>query len=170
VLRPRRGFDGILTAMQETFIGVLAVLSVIAWLHLRWGRNNFWRSDPRLPAETPALHAWPSVTAVIPARNVAECIGGAVRSLLAQDYPGQLRVVIVDDGSTDGTGSEAEPLTRVNDPARPEAAAVDWPNSPENSNRRHEVDDRHRGSLWKGRSFERGLRAEPRRVSGKPLS
>lgn len=56
----------------------------------------------------PALHAWPSVTAIIPARNEAECIGSSLHSLSAQDYPGQFRIVVVDDGSTDDTRSEAE--------------------------------------------------------------
>ena len=94
--------------MPETSIGVLAVLSLLIWLHLRWGRSNFWRCDQRLPIEVPALHAWPSVTAIIPARDEAESIGSSLRSLLAQDYPGQFRIVVVDDGSTDGTRSEAE--------------------------------------------------------------
>ena len=94
--------------MPETSIGVLAVLSLLIWLHLRWGRSNFWRCDQRLPIEVPALHAWPSVTAIIPARDEAESIGSSLRSLLAQDYPGQFRIVVVDDGSTDDTRSEAE--------------------------------------------------------------
>lgn len=94
--------------MPETSIGLLAVLSLMIWLHLRWGRNSFWRCDQRLPIEVPALHAWPSVTAIIPARDEAECIGSSLRSLLAQDYPGQFRIVVVDDGSIDDTRSEAE--------------------------------------------------------------
>ncbi len=42
------------------------------------------------------------VTVVIPTHNRAEWLGGAIDSLLEQDYP-DLEVLVVDDGSTDGT-------------------------------------------------------------------
>ncbi len=47
---------------------------------------------------------------VIPARDEADGIEAALRSLLAQDYPGELRVTLVDDGSRDGTGAIARSL------------------------------------------------------------
>jgi hopene-associated glycosyltransferase HpnB len=50
---------------------------------------------------------WPSVTAVIPARDEAECVGQTVASLLRQNYPGEFNVVLVDDQSRDGTGDVA---------------------------------------------------------------
>ena len=43
---------------------------------------------------------WPSVTAVVPARNEADVIQRSLGSILAQDYPGELRVILVDDQST----------------------------------------------------------------------
>ncbi len=55
----------------------------------------------------PAPTSWPAVVCVIPARDEAESIGETVKSLLAQDYPGEFRVVVVDDRSTDGTGEVA---------------------------------------------------------------
>jgi glycosyltransferase involved in cell wall biosynthesis len=48
---------------------------------------------------------YPSVSVVVPARDEGEAVEEAVRSLLAQDYPGRLEVVAVDDRSTDGTGA-----------------------------------------------------------------
>jgi cellulose synthase/poly-beta-1,6-N-acetylglucosamine synthase-like glycosyltransferase len=45
----------------------------------------------------------PSLTVVVAARDEAANIEQAMRSLLAQDYPG-LALVVVDDRSTDGTG------------------------------------------------------------------
>jgi hopene-associated glycosyltransferase HpnB len=47
------------------------------------------------------------VIAVVPARNEAEGIGKAVSSLLAQPLTPPLHVIVVDDGSTDGTAEEA---------------------------------------------------------------
>ncbi len=53
---------------------------------------------------------WPSVVAVIPARDEAAILPQTLPSLLAQQYPGSLSVVLVDDGSSDGTAAVAESL------------------------------------------------------------
>ena len=70
------------------------------------GRGFFWlaRDDDRDAARLPEPAAWPGVVAVVPARDEAATIGETVRGLLAQDYPGAFRLVVVDDRSTDGTG------------------------------------------------------------------
>jgi len=49
----------------------------------------------------------PDVDIIVPARDEAATIGAAIGSLLAQDYPGRLGVVLVDDNSTDGTAASA---------------------------------------------------------------
>ncbi len=86
----------------------LAALPVLIWLGLLWLWGSFWRADQRLDEETPAPGAWPAVVAVVPARNEAAVIGRSVTSLLGQDYPGRLRVVVVDDSSDDETRAVAE--------------------------------------------------------------
>jgi hopene-associated glycosyltransferase HpnB len=50
--------------------------------------------------------------AVVPARNEADVIERTLTSLLAQDYPGELQVVLVDDRSDDGTRDAALRLAR----------------------------------------------------------
>ena len=51
--------------------------------------------------------AWPSVVAIIPARDEADVIARTVDSLLRQDYPGRFSVIVVDDQSSDGTAAAA---------------------------------------------------------------
>ena len=44
---------------------------------------------------------------MIPARNEAQTIAGTVGSLIDQDYPGPVSVIVVDDNSDDGTAAAA---------------------------------------------------------------
>jgi len=46
----------------------------------------------------------------VPARNEADSLPGTLPGLLAQDYPGEFRVFLVDDGSDDGTDAVAAEL------------------------------------------------------------
>ena len=89
-----------------TVLSVLAWIAAAAWAWLLLLRGGFWRID-RWP-QSPEPAAWPAVVAVVPARDEAECIGASVRSLLGQDYPGSLSVVVTDDHSSDGTARAAE--------------------------------------------------------------
>ncbi|HXY30878.1 MAG TPA: glycosyltransferase, partial [Gemmatimonadaceae bacterium] len=52
--------------------------------------------------DAPITYA-PSVSVIVPAYNEAKVICKTVASLVAQEYPGPLEVVVVDDGSQDGT-------------------------------------------------------------------
>ena len=49
---------------------------------------------------------------MVPARNEAESLPVTLPALLAQDYPGEFRVYLVDDNSDDGTGEIAAELGR----------------------------------------------------------
>jgi hopene-associated glycosyltransferase HpnB len=88
------------------FLPVL--LSVVIWVWLLVGHGAFWRSGPVLGAAYPTRPL--KVTVVIPARDEAEHIADTLRSLLIQQFNGELKIVMVDDNSSDGTGALAREL------------------------------------------------------------
>jgi len=86
----------------------LAIICLLIWLYLIAGRGVFWLGrvgDSRTLVSKP--NPWPTVVAIVPARNESEHIAASVESLLRQDYPGPFGIVIVDDDSTDGTAAKA---------------------------------------------------------------
>ena len=84
---------------------VLAVVSLATWLYLLLAHGRFWSAGPSLLPSRPAAAL--AVDIVIPARDEAESIALCLHSLLAQDYAGSLRIILVDDRSSDGTGAIA---------------------------------------------------------------
>jgi hopene-associated glycosyltransferase HpnB len=89
---------------------VLGIAVVAVWLGLLLLRGGFWlmREEEATPSDGP------SVAAVVPARNEADVVAKAIGSLERQRYEGPFRIVLVDDNSSDGTGSvTGERLTVV---------------------------------------------------------
>ena len=91
-----------------------AAVAALAWAYLLAAHGGYWRTDQRLP---PGAHdasrdpaRWPSVVAVVPARDEAAILPATLPGLLAQDYLGEFSVVLVDDASTDGTATTAAEL------------------------------------------------------------
>jgi hopene-associated glycosyltransferase HpnB len=90
-------------------LAAAAAVAALAWVYLLTCHGGFWRTDQRLPpGRDPA--SWPAVTVVVPARDEAAVLPATLPTLLAQDYPGKLRVILVDDNSSDGTAQVAEKL------------------------------------------------------------
>lgn len=86
----------------------IGVTALAIWIGLVLAHDGFWLTRERDTRDLPAEPAeWPDVTAVVPARDEAEVIARSVSSLMAQDYPGRLRVILVDDSSSDGTATIA---------------------------------------------------------------
>lgn len=90
----------------------LSVLSLAIWVILLGFWGQFWRSNQRLTRQQTDLLMFPAICAVIPARNEADLLPMTLRSLLTQDYPGDLTVILVDDSSTDGTANVARDVAR----------------------------------------------------------
>jgi hopene-associated glycosyltransferase HpnB len=92
--------------MQQGLI-IASGLVLGIWVYLALLHGRYWREKPQ-PVPQDQLKHWPEVAAVVPARNEVEVIAGALGSLLRQDYPGKLRIILVDDQSTDGTAETAQ--------------------------------------------------------------
>ncbi len=108
---------------------LIGALTLVVWLYLLALHGRFWSAGPVLQ---PVVHrhdagcaGYPAIDIVIPARNEAEGIEAALRSLLAQDYPGTVHITLVDDNSTDDTAAIARGigdnrLTVIDGAPRPE--------------------------------------------------
>ncbi len=104
--------------ITDMILLVLGATTLAVWIYLFAFRGGFWRMESAEPMNAPAAPL-PAVVAVIPARNEAEVVGQAIRSLANQDYKGGFHIVLVDDSSSDGTAdvartaAESELLTVV---------------------------------------------------------
>src|SRR5579875_538929 len=97
-------------------LAIACAVSAAAWAYLLAAHGGYWLTGQRLPSgqrppgEGAAAERWPAVTAVVPARNEADMLPVTLPALLGQDYPGEFRVLVVDDGSDDGTAQVAAEL------------------------------------------------------------
>jgi hopene-associated glycosyltransferase HpnB len=103
----------------------LAALALAVWVWLALARGLFWRTDRRLP-DGPDPDRWPPVAVVVPARDEAEVLPATLPTLVGQDYPGPVRVILVDDGSTDGTGELAAAISPAVTVVRPDEPPPGW--------------------------------------------
>ena len=86
---------------------IFAAVILAAWIYLTGARGGFWMASVRDGERLPLPGPWPVVVAVVPARDEAPCVGESIGSLLDQDYPGAISVILVDDQSRDGTAAVA---------------------------------------------------------------
>lgn len=81
----------------------LVGLSLVIWLFLLLFWGGFWLSNQRLEDSDYKLKKYPTVWAIVPARDEAEVLPVSLPSLLNQNYEGEFSVVLVDDNSCDRT-------------------------------------------------------------------
>jgi hopene-associated glycosyltransferase HpnB len=105
-------------AVPVPILAAVCILAAIAWVYLLAGHGGYWRTGQRLPPAAADPATWPSVAAVVPARNEATVLPGTLPTLLGQDYPGAFCVVLVDDDSSDSTASVARSLSQEIGPER----------------------------------------------------
>ncbi len=78
-------------------------MSLATWVYLAFFRGGFWRISESPPVCTPKKKEGDNVVVLIPARDEAGVIDKAVRSLLTQTGVDRIEIVVIDDGSSDGT-------------------------------------------------------------------
>jgi hopene-associated glycosyltransferase HpnB len=115
--------------MVLAVLAACALAAALAWAYLLACHGGFWRTDQRLPplppGAGPAAGSWPAVTAIVPARDEASGLPDSLPTLLGQDYPGPLAIIVVDDESSDGTARVAAGLGRAAGWAVPAGAGPD---------------------------------------------
>ncbi len=96
--------------MGAILLAAWSLLVLLAWVLLHLDRRRAWPTTFQLPPADPnGTLKEVQVTAIVPARDEASVLPLTLPALLAQDVPG-LTVVLVDDGSRDGTGEVAQRL------------------------------------------------------------
>ncbi|MER5639460.1 glycosyltransferase [Kitasatospora sp. NPDC002227] len=89
---------GLLAVVGFLNFGRFALMLVLAPIHARRAkRRDAWGPPVTAP-----------VTVLVPAYNEFECIANTLNSLAASDYP--IEVIVIDDGSTDGTSEIVEEM------------------------------------------------------------
>ncbi|WP_199550848.1 glycosyltransferase [Streptomyces sp. N35] len=86
----------VIGALVIARFGLMLVLSAV---HARRTRRRGFRWGPEIHEP---------VSVLVPAYNEAKCIENTVRSLMSSDHP--VEVIVIDDGSTDGTARLVEGL------------------------------------------------------------
>ncbi|MDP9254558.1 MAG: polysaccharide deacetylase family protein, partial [Verrucomicrobiota bacterium] len=92
------------------FMIVATGLVVIRTLVVIWLASRFRRST--------GSNFTGSISVVIAAFNEEKVIAGTLRSLLANDYEGELEVIVVDDGSRDQTAREVKSIADADERVR----------------------------------------------------
>jgi hopene-associated glycosyltransferase HpnB len=134
--------------MFDSAFAFAAALSLAAWLYLVFAHGRFWLCDQRLDGSDPEPARWPDVVAVVPARDEADLLPRTLAALLDQQYPGRLRVVLVDDESEDGTSDSARETAK----SHPNGARLEVTRTPPRPNG-------WVGKMW---AVETGVRAGSR--------
>ncbi|MFF8031210.1 glycosyltransferase [Streptomyces sp. NPDC016626] len=88
-----------LAVIGTLVIGRFLLMLLLSGAHARRVRRTGFRWGP--PVTGP-------VTVLVPAYNEAKCIENTVRSLMASDHP--IEILVIDDGSTDGTARIVEAM------------------------------------------------------------
>ncbi|WP_030908718.1 bifunctional polysaccharide deacetylase/glycosyltransferase family 2 protein [Streptomyces sp. NRRL F-5126] len=100
-----KGLIGCIAFVGVLVVGRFALMLVLAFVHARRTRRRERGGGAPPPLAEPA-------TVLVPAYNESKCIANTVRSLGGSEHP--IEVIVIDDGSTDGTADIVEGLRLPN--------------------------------------------------------
>src|SRR3989304_10341724 len=90
--------------VSEIMVYVMSFISL--FVSIFWFLIYFSNSDKRR-----TISALPPMTIMVPAYNEEKTIKACLMSLLKQNYHG-LKIIVIDDGSTDKTGAVVQALAK----------------------------------------------------------
>jgi len=96
-------------------LALLGGISILVWLGIFFHPARPWDfqlvgEDLPVAAPPASLERWPTVCALVPARNEALSLPATLPALLQQEYPGTFSVIVIDDRSADDTAAVARRL------------------------------------------------------------
>ncbi len=103
--------------LQGTISVILVIVMVSLAFSFFYGFLNiplaiFHKHEEKKMSQKPVTH-YPSLSILVPAHNEEKCIAGTIETLLDAYYPVRKEIIVIDDGSTDGTYDVAKPyITR----------------------------------------------------------
>jgi cellulose synthase/poly-beta-1,6-N-acetylglucosamine synthase-like glycosyltransferase len=87
-----------------TYVFLFASLNFEIFLLITYFENRSGIKKEKEAQNNVKLKHYPSVTIVVPCWNEEKTVSGTIHSILKLDYPkNKLKVMVVDDGSTDNT-------------------------------------------------------------------
>ncbi|HDD59957.1 MAG: hypothetical protein DRN35_00700 [Thermoplasmata archaeon] len=119
---PEGGFGILYTALNLYYIlfiilGVGPFLFFLLWSAFVRRAQRKKKGRPIGDSFTPLTKRYPKVSIIIPCYNESRHVGRAVNSSYRQNYPGEIEIIVVDDGSRDNTWSIAR-IFEVSDKKR----------------------------------------------------
>lgn len=95
-------------ALVLAFFAAYPIVTSIMWMITALIFRLRWEDAGSAPAER-SEREWPLVSVLVPAHNEEAVIARSVLAMLRMDYPA-FEVIVIDDGSTDGTLAALQPL------------------------------------------------------------
>ncbi len=90
--------------MLDIFLGVVFLISIFTYI--------FWGLLGIMPERPVKLGYTPTMSVIMPAHDEVRVIRSTIQSVLDAKYPGDLEIIVVNDGSNDATGEIVSAMSK----------------------------------------------------------